>query len=275
MNIIRHLLLALLAIAAIFASTAHAAPSTFDDLPLAPQSHYAPGVVGNGSGAFPFTSGSARFNHQFDDFGFPGCCSSGWSYSNQTDNSTAGFGNQYSAFAGAGQGGSANYAVAFMGPAQAEFAGATIVGGAWFTNTTYAALSMRDGDSFAKKFGGASGNDADNFRLTVTGFNGSASTGAVDFYLADYRFADNARDYIVSDWSFVNLTSLGAVTRLDFSLSSSDNGMYGMNTPAYFAMDTLAPVPEPEQAMLLLGGLLAIGAALRRKRGASATRDRL
>ena len=60
------------------------------------------------------------------------------------------------------------------------------------TNTTYAALSMRDGDSFAKKFGGPSGNDPDYFRLTITGKDSGGSTiGSVEFYLADYRFADS------------------------------------------------------------------------------------
>jgi hypothetical protein len=34
---------------------------------------------------------------------------------------------------------------------------------------TYAALSMRDGDGFAKQFGGASGDDPDYFLLTITG----------------------------------------------------------------------------------------------------------
>ncbi len=262
----RSIFLALACAAMAMAGMAQAATSTFDDLPLGPESHYAPGVVGNGSGNFPFTSGEASFNHRFDDYGFAGCCSSGWTYSNQTDNSTAGFGNQYSAYAGGGQGGSANYGVAYLGQAQAQFASATVVGGAWFTNTTYAALSMRDGDSFAKQFGGDSGNDADYLKLTITGFNGSANTGAVDFYLADYRFADNTQDYIVSQWSFVDLASLGAVTRMEFTLSSSDNGDYGMNTPAYFAMDTLAPVPEPHQSLMLLAGLLAMGGAVRRQR---------
>ena len=266
MTLTRQLWIALLALATVWASTAHAATSTFDDLPLAPESHYDPGVVGNGSGAFPFGSGDASFNHRFDDYGFAGCCSSGWTYSNQTDTRTPGFGNHYSANTGGGQGGSSNYAIAFLGMAQADFAAATVIGGAWFTNTTYATLSMRDGDSFAKKFGGDNGNDADFFKLTITGFNGSASTGAVDFYLADYRFADNTQDYVVSQWSFVSLSRLGAVTRLDFSLTSSDNGDYGMNTPAYFAMDTLAPVPEPQQALMLLAGLVAIGGAVRRRR---------
>ena len=257
-----------LAIAAV-GGTAQAATSTFDDLVLAPNSYYFPGVVGNGSAAFPFTSGSASFNHQFDDFGFAGCCVSGWSYSNQKDTTTAGFGNQYSAYsgngAGGGQGGSANYAVAFVGPVETSFATPTVVASAYFTNTTYAALSMRDGDGFAKKFGGASGNDADFFKLTISGHNGAASTGSVDFFLADYRFANNTQDYIVSDWTAVNLSALGAVTKLSYTLSSSDNGTFGMNTPAYFGLDTLAPVPEPEQAALLLAGLALIGAIARKR----------
>ena len=44
----------------------------------------------------------------------------------------------------------------------------------------------------------------------------------MEFYLADYRFANNASDYIVRDWTFVNLASLGAVSKLTFGLTSSD-----------------------------------------------------
>ncbi len=252
--------------------TSHAVTSTFDDLALpAPASHYSPGTTA--SGAFPFTSGSASFNHDYTNFG-GGCCSTGWSYSNHTDTTTPGFGNQYSAYAGSGQGGSANYAVGYMavgyfGPLNAEFSAPTIVNGAYFTNTTYAALSMLAGDAIAKKFGGASGNDADFFKLTISGFNGALATGSVDFFLADYRFADNAQDYIVQQWTFVSLASLGGVTRLGFDLTSSDIGANGMNTPAYLALDTLttAPVPEPGQYAMLLAGLAFLGMA-RRKRAA-------
>ena len=57
------------------------------------------------------------------------------------------------------------------------------------TNSTYAAISMRDGDSFAKKFGGGSGDDPDFFAVTFTGFEGFGATGNVTgnvkFYLAD------------------------------------------------------------------------------------------
>lgn len=262
------------ACAIVATTSAGAAVSTFDDLVLpGAQTHYFPGT--SSSGAFPFASGGVSFNHDYSNFGFPGCCSTGWSYSNHTDTTTPGFENQYSAYAGAGQGGSPNYAVAYVGsqssdpPTQAVFAAPTMLSGAYFTNTTYTALAIRDGYFNANKFGGASGNDADFFKLSVTGFNGAAATGSVEFFLADYRFANNAQDYIVRDWAFVDLSGLGTVTRLGFGLSSSDNGQFGINTPAYFALDNLtaAPVPEPHPVMLLLAGLAMTGWLARKRHG--------
>ena len=109
------------------------------------------------------------------------------------------------------------------------------------TNTNYAYYSMLNGDGFAKKFGGDSGDDEDWFLLTITGKDaGGNDTGTVEFYLADFRFVDNADDYIINDWTLVELSSLGEVKSLEFGLSSSDGGQgMGMNTPAYFAIDSV------------------------------------
>ena len=127
---------------------------------------------------------------------------------------------------------------------------------------------MLNGDSFAKKFGGGDGNDADWFLLTIRGFDTlNQDIGTVDFYLADYRFADNSQDYIVNNWELVDLSLLGTnLASLQFEYSSSDVGDWGMNTPAYFAMDDFAAVPEPS-AYALLAGLFTVAAvALRRRR---------
>ena len=80
----------------------------FDDLPLAPNSHWnGPDPAGTDEpdpfgGPLPvkvgsFTSGGVKFgneyNTNYDSWG-------GFAYSNQTDNTTPGFGNQFSAFTG-------------------------------------------------------------------------------------------------------------------------------------------------------------------------------
>jgi hypothetical protein len=119
---------------------------------------------------------------------------------------------------------------------------------------------MENGDDFfATKFGGEDGDAADFFILTISGLDASeVVTGSVEFVLADYRFEDNADDYIVTDWSWVDLSSLGSVSGLAFSLASSDTGGGFINTPAYFAMDDLVYTPEPGSAALLLFGLVLL-----------------
>ena len=163
-----------------------------------------------------------------------------------------------------GASGSANYGIAYVAwtiTPTVTFDSPSHVSSASFTNNAWAYGSMHDGDSFAKKFGGTSGNDPDWFKLTIIGKDaGGALTGTVDFYLADFRFSDNSQDYIIHDWTSADLSSLGNnVKSLEFGLSSSDNGDWGMNTPSYFAMDNLSfsPVPEPSTLVLLCGAGLA------------------
>jgi hypothetical protein len=146
----------------------------------------------------------------------------------------------------------------------ANLGGEHLAASVMITNTTYAYQAMKNGDDgnivpFCKQFGGVTGNDQDWFKLTIVGKNGINITGQIDFYLADYRFADNAQDYVIDQWTEVDLSSLGLVTSLEFSVASSDYG-----TPTYFAMDNLNIVPEPATMSLLAIGVLA----LRRRRNA-------
>ena len=216
----------------------------FEDLTLAPESFY------NGAdNAGEFTSRGARFNNTFTDFGtFTAWF--GWSYSNTTDVATQGFSNQYSAYqlpSGGGDG-SSNYAMAFAvipGDAFIDLPDGTIPQSMRITNSTVAALSMLNGDpgGFSKQFGGATGNDPDWFLLTVTGEDAlGAPLGSVDFYLADYRFADNSFDFVVDTWTTVDVSGLVGASRLSIGLTSSDTGMFGINTPAYVALDNLEVV---------------------------------
>ncbi len=199
----------------------------------------------DGSGGY--TSGNVAFQTTYDTtFSSWG----GWAMSNVTDVQTVGFTNQYSAITGGGYDGSNNFAISnTFSPSkiilQNESAGAPITG-MYVTNTTYAYLSMLNGDDFAKRFGGEDGTDPDYFLLTINKYeNGELGDTPVEFYLADYRFEDSNDDYLVDEWTWVDLSSLGNVDSLEFSLSSTDNGDFGMNTPAYFAVDNLTTFGEP------------------------------
>jgi hypothetical protein len=115
----------------------------------------------------------------------------------------------------------------------------------YITNTTLAYRSMQNGDAFAKKFGGVSGNDPDFFCLHITAwYQGNPVNDTVHFYLADFRDSNNANDYIIKNWTFVDLSTLGIVDSLTYSLSSSDTNSFGMNTPAYFCVDDINHVIE-------------------------------
>lgn len=209
---------------------------TFDDLPLEQESFW------NGSdGSAGFASGPLYFRNFYDPDWF---FWSGWSYSNTTDNTTPGFMNSYSAYPSArldslnGK----NYGVSYIyGNSVIEMKDSAnhAIKGLFVTNSTYTALSMKSGDDYSKRFGGFNGSDPDWLELSIKGLNTEGDSSVVKYKLADYTAEADINDYIIETWQWIDLTSLGEVNRLEFSLRSTDNGDYGMNTPAYFCIDNL------------------------------------
>lgn len=191
-----------------------------------------------------FQSGTAQFNNYYDTTYYYW---SGFAYSKVKDSVTAGYGNQYASYANGGADTSANYAV-WYGDGAITFDHAKMVSSLAITNDTYTAISMRDGDTYGKKFGDSTDangqqdgtNGADWFKVTIIAWadNGD-SIGATEFYLADYRFANSAQDYIVNTWQQVDLSSFGWIKKITFETSSSDTGQFGMNTPNFFCLDNI------------------------------------
>ncbi len=193
-----------------------------------------------------FTSGNATFvNHYDTSFGFTSW--DGFSVSNKRDTITAGYTNQYSSVTGTGYQ-SANYAVGYYSsyspsPMRIKLNGAAKgkqVSGFYITNSAYSYLAMKNGiPGVNKKFGGAIGNDPDWFMLKIKGYvNGHFTIDSVNFYMADFRFADNSKDYFVKTWTWLDLSKLGNVDSIEFTMSSSDTaGGFGMNNPSYFCLD--------------------------------------
>lgn len=166
----------------------------------------------------------------------------GFSASTMTDSVNGRWSNQYACIAGQGAGASLAYAVMYNGGEVilADNPSMDSVYGVYVNNSTYAARVMETGNAFAKKFGGSTGNDPDSFVVRFEGFDHHGiSTGRVDFYLADFRDANNSNDYILKDWTWVDLSSIGAVAKLQLSFFSSDRGGFGINNPTYVCLDSL------------------------------------
>ena len=239
--------------AALFAATTISAQiSDFESIALPNAETYWDGSdysgVSNGAGLFDTTIIEAfyEYSNQYDTtFGGSWGFWTGWAFSNQTSDTTTGLSGQYSSYAGGINAGN-NYAIGQDG---SEI---ILAGGVGLelhvTNVNYAALSMLNGDAFAKQFGSpndASGtpdgtNGEDWFLLTILAYDLSDSLiDSVEVYLADYRFVNNTQDYIQKNWASVDLGGMGSLGRVKFKLSSSDEGQWGMNTPAFFAIDNL------------------------------------
>lgn len=114
-----------------------------------------------------------------------------------------------------------------------------LVGNITVCNSTLTYLVIKYGAEGIKRFGGESNNDPDWFLLTFEGYDKNGIfKGKVDFYLADYRFDNNKRNYIITKWTSVDLTSLGEVNRITLNLTSSvKNEGGGMLTPAFVCID--------------------------------------
>lgn len=195
-------------------------------------------------GIFTRTSGGVILDiTSYQEFGGGFFAWTGTSVSSFTGGTTGGLEEQFTARSGSGVEGSDTYAVTFGERVVIrldESVAGGIVEGMSVNNTAYTYFVIRDGNMFSGLFGGESGDDPDFFFLTVRGFSdGELTTDSVNFYLADYRFEDNEQDYIVEDWEFVNLSSLGGVDSLELTLNSSDFNDLGILTPAYIAIDNV------------------------------------
>ncbi|MBM4059325.1 MAG: DUF4465 domain-containing protein, partial [Planctomycetes bacterium] len=207
----------------------------------------------------PWSSGGVLFSNTFGvdaDWGYSYW--SGFAFSNVSDSTTAGYGNQYAAAPGSGWQ-SSTYAVAYSA-ATVTLPVVSNVAGFRIANTTYALLSMRDGDQFSQPLpvGGW-------FRVAATGRRGGSVTGTTAFFLADRR--GTSPPGLVAGWDWFDLSTLGEVDQVAFAFSGSDVGAHGLNTPAYFALDDFTfttGVPEPS-GWSLLAGLAAVVAATWRR----------
>ena len=150
---------------------------------------------------------------------------------NITDTTFKDYTDAYKSIAGGAKGGK-NYVVwyedGFSGNA-IKLKEAATVAGMYVCNNVYAYNSITKGDAIAgDPFG-----DDDWFMLSIGGMlDGKMVNTQVDFYLAKGK-------NVVTDWTYVDLSQLGKVDAIFFTLSGSKTGDWGLNTPTYFCIDNL------------------------------------
>ena len=219
-------------------ATAQVTTENFDGLTLTPNSYYKNTTTPD------WQTSQETFRYKWDT-AYGGYWGSGSSYTNVKDTVNGTYTNLYGNITGSGFSGN-NYVTAKDG-AVIKVKNTSIVSGFYITNTTYAWKSIKKGDSFARKFGDTTGTGSgasipqgqypDWFLLTAVGFrNGVAKSDTIKFYLADYR-GPTSTDTVIKNWRFINCTLLNIVDSIQFHLSSSDAGSFGMNTPGFFSID--------------------------------------
>ena len=97
-------------------------------------------------------------------------------------------------------------------------------------NTTYAALTIRNGNFPARAF-----TNGDFFVLTLTAYDVAGQVVATtNHYLADYR---DGKTFVQTNWSELDLSWMPpTVVSLVGTLTTTDVGDWGANTPTYFAL---------------------------------------
>lgn len=150
---------------------------------------------------------------------------------NITDTTFKDYKDAYKSIAGGAKGGK-NYVVwyedGFSGNA-IKLKEAAKVAGMYVCNNVYAYNSITKGDAIAgEPFG-----DDDWFMLSIGGMlDGKMVNTQVDFYLAKGK-------NVVTDWTYVDLSQLGKVDAIFFTMTGSRTGDWGLNTPTYFCIDNL------------------------------------
>ncbi|MDR3262473.1 MAG: DUF4465 domain-containing protein [Tannerella sp.] len=105
--------------------------------------------------------------------------------------------------------------------------------GVYLSNHPWPYYSNLYGDGFAR----ALNQEGDYYKVIITGLDSHKNeTGKVEHLFAEYKDGTLEQS---TDWEWVDLSSLGKISSLSFTLASTDMGEWGMNTSGYFCLDKL------------------------------------
>ncbi len=101
--------------------------------------------------------------------------------------------------------------------------------GVYVCNHPWPYYGCLHGDGMARAF-----EEGDYFELIAHGVAADGTETTVSMNLVEFT---NGELIAANDWTYFDLSNLGEVESVYFTLNSTDTGAYGMNTAAYFCMD--------------------------------------
>lgn len=104
--------------------------------------------------------------------------------------------------------------------------------GVYVTNHPWPYYSLKNGDSFARAFN----KEGDSFKIIAHGVLRDTETKSDSIEIGGFK---NGTLTEATDWTYFDLSSLGNISSLYFTMSSTDSGEWGINTATYFCMDKL------------------------------------
>lgn len=175
----------------------------------------------------------------------------GFAYSTQTGTSFKDlFPDQFNSAVGSGAKGSKTYAIAYTLGSRTEVgvthADEAIIPGMYLTNSAWAKDFILKGTSTVS--GGRAFKQGDFFTLKITAI---PSGKTLEIPLADYRSTDPKEHYLLEDWQWIDLASLGLVKSLRFTLDGSIKNAQGLLIPAYFCIDEFGSEAPAKDASVL------------------------
>lgn len=237
----KHFLFSILCLGCAFGAEAGQQPvvaATFEDLPLAPDSHWIGDVDDEDYLMGTFRSGSFQFNNfywaDYATWSFFG-------YANHTSRAYTSMQDQWNCAAGGGHL-SPTYGVLYVadwiGPSLVELPDFQVEGaeieGMWVCNTTWVQDFIDNGDYATDPYG-----KGDWLRLTVIGNCPDGEETSAEAMLADFTSEDPADWKSASDWQWMDLSGLGKVKGMRMTIASSKSNAYGDCTPSYVCIDDL------------------------------------
>ena len=224
--------------------------ATFENLWTDPEDGFWMGDFSKGVEGSTFVSGSFRFsNFASDTYGgepttpFWG----NYAYSQTTTNTFSSYiTDQFNNAVGGGADNSETFLVAYPQGGTIDVINnenGAVIPGMYITNNAWVVDAILHGDGMSTADGTETGaftgnigfQTGDWFLLTITADNGKS----IEYYLADYRSADETQHYYVNDWQWLDLSSLGTVKSLSFFLTSSRRNKWGTTTPSFFCLDNI------------------------------------